>query len=281
MKNKEQLYKQLVRKQKYLRNRIEHLQLYNIRNLAIRALLNSGIAVDYALPFLMSVFIIGAIGTKLNITPFIADERVVYANIETIDTSSGIHIENSSYDVSYDEETIEYTTGWQLNKYGLYERISTSYRISKDFDITNIVKVLSMTKEELDNVLIVTNIKRIYKETLNSEDMIYNQDAVIVINNTQSRDEYIVRKESELENLLYTIGFIVAVLILGFGASKLSNIFIKTKLRDKFKEYKTYFKKMDSQDLEKFKQILQLENQNLAMLDDTTPNIIDLDRYSY
>ncbi len=281
MKNKEQFYKRLVKQEKSLQNKIEHQKFYNIRNLAIRALLKSGIAIDYALPFLMSSIIVGTIQAKLGVTPFIVDNKVLFPSIETIDTSSGLHLENISYDVSYDEESIEYTTGWKINKYGLYERTSTSYRISKDIDITNIEKLLSMSKEELDAALIVTNIENIYKETLSSDDMIYNQDAIIVINNSKSNDEYMIGKEPVTANVFYTILFIIVSSILGVGFKKIGNILIKTKIRDKLREYQSYFHKLNSADLKEIEKILQVTKQNLALLAESTPNINESDSYIY
>lgn len=281
MKNKEQFYRCLVRKEKSLQNKIDHLKFYNIRNLAIRALLKSGIAIDYALPFLVSSIIIGSIQAKMNITPFILDEKEIHPSVETIDTSSGFHLQNISYDFSYDEEAIEYTTGWKLNKNGLYERVLTSYRISNDIDITNVEKLLSMSKEELDAALIVTNIEKIYKQKLNSDDKIYAKDAIIVINNSELNDECRMGKESINDNLLYTILYIIILLVLGGGFKILGNIFIKNKVRDKFRDYQVYFQKIDTYDLETLKKMLQVEKENLSLLADTTPNINKEDSYIY
>lgn len=281
MENKEELYKNLIKKEKSLQNIVAHPKFYNIRNYAVRVLLKSGIAIDYALPFLMSTIIAGSIQAKLNITPFIFDDKEVHPNIETIDTSSGYHLQNISYDFSYDEEAIEYTTGWKLNKNGLYERVLTSYRISNDIDITNVEKILAMSKAELDAALVVTNVEKIYKQTLNSDDMLYDSDAIIVTNNSELSDEGMIRKETETENLLYTLLFIVDLLVLGGGFKLLGNIFIKSQMRDKFREYQSYFQKISINDLERIKQIVEVEKQNLALLDDSTPNINEAGSYIY
>lgn len=281
MENKEELYKNLIKKEKSLQNIVAHPKFYNIRNCAIRALLKSGIAIDYALPFLMSSIIVGSIQAKLDITPFIFDDKEVHPSVETIDTSSGYHLQNISYDFSYDEEAIEYTTGWKLNKNGLYERVLTSYRISNDIDITNVEKILAMSKAELDAALVVTNVEKIYKQTLNSDDMLYDSDAIIVTNNSELSDEGMIRKETETENLLYTLLFIVDLLVLGGGFKLLGNIFIKNQMRDKFREYQSYFQKISINDLERIKQIVEVEKQNLALLDDSTPNINEAGSYIY
>lgn len=281
MRNKDQFYKTLVKQEEKFQNKMNHPKLYNIRNLAVRTLLKSGIAIDYALPFIMSSIIVGSIQARLGITPFILDDKVVHPSIETIDTSSGLHLQKISYDFNYDEESIEYTTGWKLNNNGLYERISTSYRISKNVDITNIEKLLSMSKAELDDVLVITNVENIYKETLSTEDMIYEQDAIIVINNSESKDECMVDKESVGENVLYTILFIIILSLLGFGFKVGCNIFIKTRIRDKLGEYQSSFQKINSKDLEKIKQIIELQKQNLALLDESVTNINESDSYIY
>lgn len=281
MRNKAQFYKTLVKQEKKLQNKMDHPKLYNIRNLAIRTLLKSGIAIDYALPFIMSSIIVGSIQTRLGITPLILDDKVVHPSIETIDTSSGLHLQKISYDFNYDEESIEYTTGWKLNNNGLYERTSTSYRINKNVDITNVEKLLSMSKEELDDVLVIINVENIYKETLSTEDMIYEQDAIIVINNSVSKDECMVGKESIGDNVLFTILFIIISSLLGFGFKMGSKILIKTRIRDKLGEYQSSFQKISSNDLEKIKQIIESQKQNLALLDESVTNINESDSYIY
>ena len=148
-----ELMKKLTKDANRLQNKIEHRKLYNIRNAVVRSLIKSGIAVDYALPFIIVAMIIANAQTSKGNAPFRVDEIVEKAGIETIDTSSGIHLEHLSYDFDYDDELIEYSTGWIVNEQGLYERTVTSYRLNDDIDLENKEKILEMTKDDIDNAL--------------------------------------------------------------------------------------------------------------------------------
>lgn len=212
MNDRNTLVNKLTRDVKALENKIEHRSLYNIRNMVVKALLKSGIAIDYALPFIFSLIVISYSSSAKRNTPFHIDEITEKAGIETIDTSSGIHLEHISYDFSYDEELIEYSTGWVINDKGLYERTVTSYRISDEIDLSETDKILSMSKEEIENILVVTNIKTICKNTLTPEDKIYDSDALIIVNHCESEDKTITRQETSSENVCYSLLFIMKVL---------------------------------------------------------------------
>lgn len=222
-----ELMKKLTKDANRLQNKIEHRKLYNIRNAVVRSLIKSGIAVDYALPFIIVAMIIANAQTSKGNAPFRVDEIVEKAGIETIDTSSGIHLEHLSYDFDYDDELIEYSTGWIVNEQGLYERTVTSYRLNDDIDLENKEKILEMTKDDIDNALVITDIKTVKKNALNPEDQIYNSDAIIVIDHSESEEETITRLETKSENFWHSLWYIVLVLSYGNNVRLLEKIFVK------------------------------------------------------
>ena len=166
MRNGHELFNKLSKDVERLQNRIEHVKLYNIRNYVVKALIKSGIVVDYSLPFILTTIIIANLQISKGNAPFHIDEVAEKAKIETIDTSSGMHVERISYDFRYTDEVLEHSTGWIINENGLYERTSTSYRLNNQIDLSDTEKVLSMSKEEIENILVVTNIKTIRKSSL-------------------------------------------------------------------------------------------------------------------
>ena len=208
-----ELMKKLTKDANRLQNKIEHRKLYNIRNAVVRSLIKSGIAVDYALPFIIVAMIIANAQTSKGNAPFRVDEIVEKAGIETIDTSSGIHLEHLSYDFDYDDELIEYSTGWIVNEQGLYERTVTSYRLNDDIDLENKEKILEMTKDDIDNALVITDIKTVKKNALNPEDQIYNSDAIIVIDHSESEEKTISRLETKSENFLHSLWYIGVIIL--------------------------------------------------------------------
>lgn len=274
-----ELMKKLTKDANRLQNKIEHRKLYNIRNAVVRSLIKSGIAVDYALPFIIVAMIIANAQTSKGNAPFRVDEIVEKAGIETIDTSSGIHLEHLSYDFDYDDELIEYSTGWIVNEQGLYERTVTSYRLNDDIDLENKEKILEMTKDDIDNALVITDIKTVKKNALNPEDQIYNSDAIIVIDHSESEEETITRLETKSENFWHSLWYIVLVLSYGNNVRLLEKIFVKTYMRDKLREYEPSFRKINKEELDTMKKILKMKQENLSMLNNE--NNSSIDGYSY
>lgn len=274
-----ELMKKLTKDANRLQNKIEHRKLYNIRNAVVRSLIKSGIAVDYALPFIIVAMIIANAQTSKGNAPFRVDEIVEKAGIETIDTSSGIHLEHLSYDFDYDDELIEYSTGWIVNEQGLYERTVTSYRLNDDIDLENKEKILEMTKDDIENALVITDIKTVKKNALNPEDQIYNSDAIIVIDHSESEEETITRLETKSENFWHSLWYIVLVLSYGNNVRLLEKIFVKTYMRDKLREYEPSFRKINKEELDTMKKILKMKQENLSMLNND--NNSSIDGYSY
>ena len=274
-----ELMKKLTKDANRLQNKIEHRKLYNIRNAVVRSLIKSGIAVDYALPFIIVAMIIANAQTSKGNAPFRVDEIVEKAGIETIDTSNGIHLEHLSYDFDYDDELIEYSTGWIVNEQGLYERTVTSYRLNDDIDLENKEKILEMTKDDIDNALVITDIKTVKKNALNPEDQIYNSDAIIVIDHSESEEETITRLETKSENFWHSLWYIVLVLSYGNNVRLLEKIFVKTYMRDKLREYEPSFRKINKEELDTMKKILKMKQENLSMLNND--NNSSIDGYSY
>ncbi len=279
MINNDKLMKKLTKDANRLQNKIKYRKLYNIRNAVVRPLIKSGIAVDYALPFIIVAIIVANAHSSEGNVPFRADEIVKKASIETIDTSSGIHLEHLSFDFDYDDELIEYSTGWIINEQGLYERTVTSYRLDDKIDLENKEKILEMTKDDIDNALVITNIKTVKKSTLDPEDEIYNSDAIIVIDHSDSEEETITRLETKSENFWYSLYYIVLVLCCGNSVRCIEKVFVKTYIRDKLRKYEPFFRKINKKELEQMKKILKMKQENLSMLNGD--NNSDIDRYSY
>ena len=281
MMDKQTLVDKLTNETKQLENKIEHRKLYNIRNLVIKALIKSGIVIDYALPFILATIIIAHSQAAKGNAPFKRDEITEKAGIETIDTSSGIHVEHLSYDFSYDDEILEYSTGWIINDRGLYQRTVTSYRLDDSIDLSDTDKVLNMTKEEVESALVITNVKTIQKNTLSPEDSIYDEDALIVINHTSSEEETMTRPETSGENALHSIWFVVLSLCWGNNVRNIEKLFVKTYIRDKLKEYEPLFRKINKEELEEMKKILEIKKRNLAMITPSDNVNIEDNGYSY
>lgn len=275
MKNNKSIVNKLATDVKKTEKQIEQRNLYNIRNTIITIVLKSGIAIDYALPFIISSLIILNIYLDKKNPPFIIDNIKEKANVETIDTSNGINIKHISYDFNYDEESLEHSTKWIIDENNLYERTSTSYKINDEINLNETKKILSMSKEELDNILDITNIETIYKSVLTPDDEIYNDDILVITNHTKSETETITRPETPIENVLNTSIFLTLSLCCGFTISIMKKHLAKTSIKDKLKEYEQSFNTIKIDDLNKMKQLLKIKKQNLIMLSKTATTIKD------
>lgn len=266
MINNKYLISKLAKEVEELQKIIKYREVYNVRNFFMSCLIKSGIAFDQVLPFIITGWLVASLNSSSGNTPFMVDDSVRRVYVKTIDTSSGVHLKHFSYDISYDDELIEYSTGWNINENGLFERTVTSYRISKELDLSDVDSILSMTKEELEDVLVITNIKTIRKNAIDPDDEIYMDDAIIIVNHYDYIDRSIGIKESEIENITKTILYIIQSLCLGYAYKKGCSVVIKTSFSDKLRRYKLKYKIISEDELESLYKILEVKKRNLDMI---------------
>jgi len=261
--NKKKLLKQLQQDVKKLENQLEYRHLYNIRNCIIRALLKVGIGFDYALPFIISSFIVlGNQKDKGNI-PYEINEIKVEASIETMSTSTGIKDKKISLDYSYDKETLQHSTGWIKNESGLYERVVTTYQLVDYLAVFDEDRILSMNKQDIEESFDIIDIQRIQKNVLSPEDEFYKDDMVIITSNYTDPTNSIVRYETEDEYFSGTLGYIFSSLFLGMA---IKFLYRKKILKNQLEQVEPNFKIIRKKQLESLKKILLTKKENLEML---------------
>lgn len=266
MKNNNKLIKKFTDDIIEIESKIKNPKLYNTRNHLIKVLIKSGMAIDYLLPFIMATIIVANYQKAKGNPPFKIDQVSKKAYIESIDTSNDLHKDFLRYEYNPSEELVEHSTKWITNEYGLYERTITSYRLDESLDIN---RILSMTKEEIEQALTITNIKTIKKNILTKEDSIYDKDAIIITRYKESPTDTVTRLETKVENISNTIWFIVLSIGLGSCLSHLEKIIIKTTIRDKLKNYEHIYKQIDKEEIEKLQKILKIKQENLSLIDNT------------
>ena len=258
-----QLIKKLTKQEKQLKRMIEYNSLYRIKRQTLKIFLQTSIAFDYAFPFILSGFIIAYTSKNALKNPFELDKIKEKANMEVIDTSSGIHFEKTSYDYEYKNQTIEYSEGWKINEYGLFERTSILYEID---NISNIDELLSLSQEEIENKYIKKNIKKIQKNNLDLEDEIYLEDVIVITNVLKSDQIFLERKQTQDENLDDIFLYIFSVLGNGILLAKVKKIIFKTHIKDYLKEKIPVTKQYTKEELEEIKQILIQNQKNLQLI---------------
>jgi len=237
MKNNDVLVNKLIEDEKKLKYKIEKRNLYNIKSLPLKLLIKSGIAIDCALPYILATIILSNTPLFNENSPFFTDKIIEKARVETIDTSNGFHIEHLSYDYYYSDKFLEHSTGWVRNDEGLYERVVTSYKLNDDIDLTDTNKILSMTKEEIENIVEIEDVNKIEVSTIDPDDYIYDSDCLIVVNNFVSEKDFIIRDENASENIFYSLFYISLSLGLGYIFSGTKKFLFKNKFRDNLNYY--------------------------------------------
>lgn len=280
MISREQLIEKLTKDVEQLEKQITNREKYNAYNKIKRALIKSGIAVDFALPFILATVIISQALIIKNGSIFKKSSVTKKANVETIDMSDGTHIERFSYDFSYDRELLKYSTGWIINDKGLYQRTITSYKISKEIDLTDTDKILSMNKEELDKILEITNIKTIQKSYLTNDDSLYNEDTLIVINHGTIEIPSDTMSYNTEENAFALLQIVFLSLFTGIGTSGIKKILGETYISDKLKTYEVLYRPIEADELLEIKAALEIKKQNLVLLTSMDETNGDEDKYS-
>lgn len=277
MINNEELIEKLTKNIKKIQDKIEFKNLYNIRNIVVRLLLKSGICIDFALPFITALIVILNISSVKDDLPFHIDEITVDANIETIDASNDGILDNSFYD----GEIVEYLTEWTMNDGGIYERVVTSYKLDDKLSSSDKSKVINMSKDELDKMFTVSNVKTINKDTLSDYYYLLDDSNTVIIIDYLKEKETITRLETKTENFVNSLNFLCLLVAIGNVIAVLKKLTLKDAIKNKLSEYDSYFKFIRKSELETMKKILQLRQENLMMLNDNYNNIGEHEGYSY
>ena len=102
MKNRDELMNFFINEVDDLEKKINNISLYNLRAYVAKTLVKSGIAIDYALPFILSAIVIYECFNEFGGNrPFFVDEIVRQANVKRMYTSTGFFHEKSSFDYEY------------------------------------------------------------------------------------------------------------------------------------------------------------------------------------
>ncbi|HHT38663.1 MAG TPA: hypothetical protein GXZ95_04535 [Mollicutes bacterium] len=275
MLTKKELLKQLRNETENIRKQIKHNKFYNFRNHIVKKLIKSGIAIDYALPFIIAGVLTFHLFESKGETLFITNATKEKAKKEKLITSTGLTEENSLLD--YDN--VSHATSWQIIQEGLYERTITTYKIDDTLDMTNAYEHLFMSKEEIEQTFDIADIQCVQKSHLNNEDEIYNDEMLII---TSIIEEDKVSKEKQKKNVSNAIFYLGLTSVYGCGLDSLRRLLIKTHIRDKLRQIEPKFKQIDEQRVYELKNILKVKQENLTMLDDNSKSISSNDNsYSY
>lgn len=245
---------------------INHTSIYNFYVFLLKLVVNFGITLDKLFPYIISAALIANSNHFQNNKPFNIDKIPVKPSIEVITTSNGITKELISYEKKYNKEEIEYSTGWTINKQGLYERKITTYYLERDIDEYDIDAILNMSKNELESLLKIKNIEIIKKNTLSEDDYLYEKEGIIIINHYISDEEVKLVDETILSNIFNSTAYIALVLLLSKTIKFTKKICLKVNIKDELNKIKAQNYYVDFIDREQLIKVLEIKKQNLEIL---------------
>lgn len=260
--------KKLAKDAATLQFQIEHRKLYNVHTALVRLLLKSGLVLDKSMPFLLSSVLVLNSSHFKNNKPFKKDIVLKPGYIQYVDMSNGTHQENIR--AIRKKNYIEYSTGWYINNTGIYERTIVSYEVNSKLNSKSLDDVLCMTKEELEELLEITDVRIITKEVLTKEDEMYKEDVVIVNQYVKTKDTKVLRQETNREYYSNMLMYIFTVLLYGSWFKTIKKFLIKTIIEDKLNNTITTYRCIHAEELEDLKKNLEIKQSNLEMLQDKT-----------
>jgi len=275
MIDRKSLLKQLKEEVNDIEKLINNLKKYYINNKKIMNLLKVGVAVDRLLPFIITSVICFNWEMMRGNTPFITNDVVQEASVSKYMSSNGEEKINYSFDYEYDEEFIEYRTSWEEKENDFYEQTVTSYRVDNYLNLSNVEEILSMSKEELDEKLVVENVTTNLKNDINKEEV--KAENIVAINIVYNdKNNTIIRDETIGEDMASSICYLLEAIVWGnffrILKKKIGKEKVKKYLDEKYEKYEAKTEDYDKRTLEDWKKILKLKKENLSLLDDSYLN---------
>ena len=150
---------------------------------------------DSVLPFVVATAIVfgGSVSSDKN--PFVLEEEKSCVKKCTIERDGEVLFTKKSLDEHLlPSRSIEFSTAFELNDEGLYER---QFTIFKTDALSNYTKeeLYGMTREELEKVISIKEKGSIKKKRLNEDDWLYTEDGLYLTTVYDDIDDYFFSKK--------------------------------------------------------------------------------------
>ena len=274
MTTKTDIYNNINKEVEALDQKVNHTKMYNCKEFLKRTGIKAISIVHHVTPFVMASLLISTLNTTGR-KPFERNTVEEHAIVSTIDTSSGYHHESSTFDYDYDYRSLEYTTGWE-EKDGCYNRTIYEYEISDKIDLNDLDSVLAMSEEDLKNSLVLINVKTITKTTLDEDDELFFEPAVVVNSFHESEDRTYIRDETAWEVIKFSILYILIIAAVGGGIIGIEHFFTKKKIENKLYELQARYNGISSSELEDLKKLLEIKKANLDLLQEKQDDSLEI-----
>lgn len=266
MRNNSDIKAQLESEIEELEYKIKNRKKYNRGKKFKYILIKALIILELAFPFVLGLCATKILFDAFGKTPIKRSKIVDKPSVQYIVDSNENEKTTISYNEKYDENLIEYSTGWILNNNGLFERQVTIYELNDKEIRSNYRNILSLSKDELATFFKVIDYQKIQKTKLDETDLNYETNYIVIKQVIDDEKYYRVRNETDFENFLETFVFFFMVYIEGFVIDDLIGMILKRCISTKIEYYELVNRPIKEKDIEELKKILALKKENLKLL---------------
>ena len=234
---------------------IKYKQLYSVKSLIIKLILKSGILLNYAYPYILSMLIMLNSNFYKKHKPF--DYSLARKiKIEKIYDSNNNKYINYDSKMIYNNDYLIYRTPWELID-GKYISKETIFMLDQEELNKHILpSLLKMDYDEIKSFLKIKNVETIFKNEENLDDA-----QVIVVLHDETVSSKIVRQID-----IYSTLYIILVLLEGLGISKFNKIIFKNYINDKLNELDKYPIIYSKKEIDMLNEIIENDRENLKYI---------------
>lgn len=215
---------------------------------------------EYIAPYIISLLLCELSLEKINHSALFLDEVKFYENVQETFFSNGKESLKRSNKETF-EECFCVSTAWVQDEFGNYTREEVYYNLEalEKYDVS---ELLAMSSDELKNLFPVVNRKKYTKNSLDEEDLIYDENMVIISKNHREYNESLNITQTKISNILDIVICIIVTLIWGVGISK---IVIRHRLSNKIGAFIEHAKYIN---LDEYQELLSIRQDNLSLLEE-------------
>lgn len=270
MGNSEQMLNKLIDDLKKSEEIVNNLESYNRKCSFFKILLKISLILHKSIPFVLSLVIMGSFLSKVD--AITNKEKTVYATLGKTVTSSGYERSVSTYDDVEEQEMFYHTTGWvQNDQTGLWSRSETVYSLNlpKTMALENYEEILSMSKEEVESLVKVTDYREITKKYLTEEDHLYDEDAIVITFYTDDLSTFKIVPIDALDIIGRILLYAMLSAILGAGFKVVVKyVFKEFRIPEKISELELGYRTYTVEERNKLAELLELRKSSLSIFDE-------------
>lgn len=201
-----------------IENEIKYSQLKHLKRSGIKNLKIGARAIQLVAPYIVTAGITAGIFSFFHATPFYyGDERKCCAHMKTKLNSEGDISCKKQYE-SFKDSTSQlyYYTKWRKEDNGYYSRTVDTYSLD-DQSCEEIKKLFDQEKESLEEVL-GSPISTVIETKNNLSESEINKEAILkAVIYDINQDDYIIKKETVLDNVLMTFLYLLLTIFAELG----------------------------------------------------------------